>query len=45
MKTRSRIGGAAAAAGQILLELRESDGAGLEELFFQLTSPTAVQAA
>jgi ABC-2 type transport system ATP-binding protein len=36
--------GAAAAAGQILLELRESDGAGLEELFFQLTSPTAVAA-
>jgi ABC-2 type transport system ATP-binding protein len=40
-----QVGRAAATAGQILLELRESDGAGLEELFFQLTSPTAVQAA
>jgi ABC-2 type transport system ATP-binding protein len=43
--TAEQVGRAAAAAGQILLELRESDGAGLEELFFQLTSPTAVQAA
>jgi ABC-2 type transport system ATP-binding protein len=43
--TAEQVGRAAAAAGQILLELRESDGAGLEELFFALTSPTAVQAA
>jgi ABC-2 type transport system ATP-binding protein len=39
--TAEQVGRAAAAAGQILLELRQSDGAGLEELFFQLTSPTA----
>jgi ABC-2 type transport system ATP-binding protein len=43
--TAEQVGRAAAAAGQILLELRESDGAGLEELFFQLTSPTAAVAA
>ncbi|MEU4603267.1 ATP-binding cassette domain-containing protein [Kribbella sp. NPDC023972] len=39
--TAEQVGRAAAAAGQILLELRESDGAGLEDLFFQLTSPAA----
>jgi ABC-2 type transport system ATP-binding protein len=33
-----QVGRAAAAAGQVLLELRESDGAGLEELFFKLTA-------
>lgn len=33
-----QVGRAAADAGQILLELRQSDGAGLEDLFFQLTS-------
>jgi ABC-2 type transport system ATP-binding protein len=33
-----QVGRAAAAAGQVLLELRESDGAGLEELFFKLTT-------
>jgi len=42
--TAEQVGRAAAAAGQILLELRESDGAGLEDLFFQLTTPTAVAA-
>ncbi len=42
--TAEQVGRAAAAAGQILLELRESDSAGLEELFFQLTTPTAVAA-
>jgi ABC-2 type transport system ATP-binding protein len=42
--TAERVGRAAAAAGQILIELRESDGAGLEELFFQLTSPAAITA-
>ncbi|MFG1906437.1 ABC transporter ATP-binding protein [Kribbella sp. NPDC048928] len=35
--TAEQVGRAAAAAGQILLELRQSDGAGLEDLFFQLT--------
>jgi ABC-2 type transport system ATP-binding protein len=39
--TAEQVGRAATAAGQILLELRQSDGAGLEELFFQLTSPIA----
>jgi ABC-2 type transport system ATP-binding protein len=33
-----QVGRAAASAGQVLLELRESDGAGLEELFFKLTT-------
>src|SRR6266545_4196349 len=33
------------AAGQILIELRQSDGAGLEELFFQLTTPADTPAA
>jgi ABC-2 type transport system ATP-binding protein len=42
--TAEEVGRAAAAAGQILLELRQSDGAGLEDLFFQLTTPTAVAA-
>jgi ABC-2 type transport system ATP-binding protein len=36
--TAEQVGRAAAAAGQVLLELRDSDGAGLEDLFFQLTS-------
>jgi ABC-2 type transport system ATP-binding protein len=40
-----QVGRAAAAAGQILVELRESDGAGLEELFFQLTTTPAAAAA
>ena len=40
-----QVGRAAAAAGQILLELRENDGAGLEDLFFQLTSPAPAQFA
>ncbi|MEU8225941.1 ABC transporter ATP-binding protein [Kribbella sp. NPDC048915] len=39
--TPEQVGRAAAAAGQILLELRQSDGAGLEDLFFQLTSAPA----
>jgi ABC-2 type transport system ATP-binding protein len=39
------VGRAAAAAGQVLLELRENDGAGLEDLFFQLTSSTPGQVA
>jgi ABC-2 type transport system ATP-binding protein len=42
--TAEQVGRAAAAAGQVLLELRESDGAGLEELFFQLTTPLAAAA-
>jgi len=37
--TTEQVGRAAAAAGQVLTELRESDGAGLEDLFFQLTAP------
>jgi ABC-2 type transport system ATP-binding protein len=39
--TAEQVGRAAAAAGQILLELRQSDGAGLEDLFFQLTATPA----
>jgi ABC-2 type transport system ATP-binding protein len=39
-----QVGRAAAAAGQVLLELRQSDGAGLEDLFFQLTSPSDIAA-
>jgi len=35
------VGRAAAAAGVALLELRQADGAGLEELFLSLTSTTA----
>jgi ABC-2 type transport system ATP-binding protein len=35
------VGRAAAQAGQVLLELRPVDGAGLEDLFFQLTSTPA----
>ena len=42
--TAEQVGRAAAAAGQILLELRQSDGAGLEDLFFQLTAPVAAAA-
>ncbi len=42
--TAEQVGRVAAAAGQVLLELRQSDGAGLEDLFFQLTTPTAVAA-
>ncbi len=42
--TAEAVGRAAAAAGQVLLELRESDSAGLEDLFFQLTSPAQVAA-
>ncbi|MDX6281067.1 MAG: type transport system ATP-binding protein [Kribbellaceae bacterium] len=42
--TAEQVGRAAAAAGQVLIELRESDGAGLEELFFQLTTPAAAAA-
>ncbi|MGW6278867.1 ABC transporter ATP-binding protein [Kribbella sp. NPDC055071] len=43
--TAEQVGRAAAAVGQILIELRQSDGAGLEDLFFQLTStPTAAAA-
>ncbi|TCO47528.1 ABC-2 type transport system ATP-binding protein [Kribbella antiqua] len=43
--TAEQVGRAAAAAGQILIELRQSDGAGLEELFFQLTSAPVAEAA
>jgi ABC-2 type transport system ATP-binding protein len=44
--TAEQVGRAAAAAGQILIELRQSDGAGLEDLFFQLTAaPTTAAAA
>jgi ABC-2 type transport system ATP-binding protein len=42
--TTEQVGRAAAAAGQVLLELRGSDGAGLEDLFFQLTSPSDIAA-
>ncbi|WP_328989039.1 ABC transporter ATP-binding protein [Kribbella sp. NBC_01245] len=37
--TAEQVGRVAHAAGQILVELRESDSAGLEDLFFQLTGP------
>jgi ABC-2 type transport system ATP-binding protein len=40
-----QVGRAAAAANQVLLELREHDSASLEDLFFELTSSTADQAA
>jgi len=40
--TPEQVGRAAAAAGQVLLELRAADGAGLEELFFTLTSGTTL---
>ena len=35
------VGRAAAAVGAVLTELRESEGAGLEDLFFQLTADSA----
>jgi ABC-2 type transport system ATP-binding protein len=35
------VGRAAVAAGAVLVELRESEGAGLEDLFFQLTADSA----
>ncbi|GAA4361474.1 ABC transporter ATP-binding protein [Angustibacter luteus] len=38
--TPEQVGRAAAAAGQVLLELRAADGAGLEDLFFTLTAGT-----
>ena len=38
--TAEQVGRAAAAAGQVLVELRAADGAGLEELFFTLTAGT-----
>jgi ABC-2 type transport system ATP-binding protein len=43
--TAEQVGRTAAAAGQILLELRQSDGAGLEDLFFQLTTTPVAAAA
>jgi ABC-2 type transport system ATP-binding protein len=43
--TAEQVGRAAAAAGQVLLELRDSDSAGLEDLFFQLTSTDQAIAA
>ncbi|PRZ42016.1 ABC-2 type transport system ATP-binding protein [Antricoccus suffuscus] len=36
--TAEQVGRAAALAGEVLTELRDSDGAGLEDLFFELTS-------
>ncbi|MGN6300821.1 MAG: ABC transporter ATP-binding protein [Angustibacter sp.] len=39
--TPEQVGRAAAAARQVLLELRAADGAGLEELFFSLTAGAA----
>ncbi|MEJ7755075.1 MAG: ATP-binding cassette domain-containing protein [Nocardioidaceae bacterium] len=38
--TPEAVGRAATAAGVVLLELRAADGAGLEEMFLQLTSDT-----
>ena len=43
--TAEQVGRAAAVAGQVLLELRDSDAAGLEDLFFQLTSTDQAIAA
>jgi ABC-2 type transport system ATP-binding protein len=40
-----QVGRTAAASHQVLLELREHDSAGLEELFFQLTSTVTASAA
>ena len=40
--TPEQVGRAAAAAGQVLLELRAADGAGLEELFFSLTAGSSL---
>ncbi|GAB3592401.1 ATP-binding cassette domain-containing protein [Angustibacter peucedani] len=39
-----QVGRAAAAAGQVLVELRAADGAGLEDLFFSLTAGTTLAA-
>ena len=39
--TAEQVGRAAADARQVLVELRASDGAGLEDLFFQLTTTPA----
>jgi ABC-2 type transport system ATP-binding protein len=39
-----QVGRVALAAHQVLLELRERDSSGLEDLFFQLTTPEAVAA-
>jgi ABC-2 type transport system ATP-binding protein len=36
--TGEQTGRAAAAAGQVVVELRPNDGAGLEDLFFRLTA-------
>lgn len=38
--TPEQVGQAAAAAGVALVELRAADGAGLEEMFLELTAPT-----
>jgi ABC-2 type transport system ATP-binding protein len=43
--TAEQVGRVAAASHQVLLELRERDSAGLEELFFQLTSPDGTSVA
>jgi ABC-2 type transport system ATP-binding protein len=43
--TAEQVGRVAASTQQILLELREGDGSGLEELFFQLTSTEPQHAA
>jgi ABC-2 type transport system ATP-binding protein len=37
--TAEQVGRVALASGQVLLELHEGDGTGLEELFFELTAP------
>jgi len=37
--TAEQVGRVALASRQVLLELREGDGSGLEELFFELTAP------
>jgi ABC-2 type transport system ATP-binding protein len=37
--TAEQVGRVALASRQVLLELREGDGSGLEELFFELTGP------
>jgi ABC-2 type transport system ATP-binding protein len=39
--TAEEVGRVALASRQVLLELREGDGSGLEELFFELTAPAA----
>ena len=39
--TAEQVGRIAAGTGQVLLELRDAGAAGLEELFFSLTSPAA----